>query len=316
MIVYDIEAYVEKAIKSVLAQTYKDFEFILVVGRGEDKCLEICEKYAQLDSRIKLKIITPNGAADARNHGMELVTGDYLGFVDGDDYIEPDMYESMMNNIKKYDADIAVCGRFYEYQNTTLQDVSSEPIVLSADEALKVTLSHEGFFLHCWDKLYSRKIYEGLNFETKLIVEDRIIVDEMLGKADRIVYDSTPKYHFRERSGSISKQRVMVRNNIKADEVMLDFIKREHPAILPDGLTFILYEYITAIQNELTDIDTNYDDIREYQKCIRKLMKDDNLIIGKGLRVKAYLALYAKGLLGIYTKLRKKNVSQELVRFQ
>jgi len=315
MIVYDVEKYVEQSIKSVLAQTYKDIELILVVGHGPDRSEEICRKYADMDPRIKLIAGDANGIADARNQGMAAVSGDYLGFVDSDDYIEPEMYERMLERIQTYDADIAVCGRFYEYMNTTLSDKPKDPVVLNAGEALSVTLSHEGFFLHCWDKLYSRKIFEGLTFNTDVTVEDRIVVDRLISKADRIVYDPTPLYHFRERSGSNSKRSGMIRNNIEADLLMEKFLNEEQPSLSGECNRFMLYEYITAIQNELTSDVPSKDDVKNYREGVKRLLDTKEPLFGRTLKLKAYLALYAPALLKYYTKRHARRVSTQLERF-
>lgn len=315
MIVYNVEQYVEESIKSVLAQTYKDFELILVVGTGKDKSEEICRKYAELDGRIKLLVIPAKGAPDARNQGMAQVKGDYLGFVDSDDYIDPDMYETLLNNLQKNDADISVCGRYYEYENKTLKDEAKPLKVMTGEEAIEVTLGNEGFFLHCWDKLYSRKVFEGLNFRTDVYVEDRIVVDKLLSKADKVVYDSAPKYHFRERSGSGSKVRGMIRNNAIANELMQEFILQNHPNIRNSCQKFMLYEYITAVQNLLTSDEYNKADFEEYREKIRELYKEVGALAGKNVKIKSMLALYFPALLKIYTNRMKKNTKDELVRF-
>ncbi len=315
MIVYDVERYVEQSIKSVLDQTYKDIELIIVCGHGKDRSEEICASFAEKDSRIKLITAPACGIADARNRGMAAVAGDYLGFVDSDDYIEPDMYERMLGNLEKYDADIAVCGRFYEYVNKTLSDEAAEPKVYTASEALAVTLGHDGFFLHCWDKLYSKKIFEGLTFRTDITVEDRIVVDRLLSKADRVVYDPTPLYHFRERSGSNSKRSGMVRKNVEANLLMEQFLRKEHPELADLCNRFMLYESVTAVQNELVCQNPVKEDLKEYKDKVRQLIKNDNPLTGKSLKLKAFMALYAPVILKYYTKLRQKNVADTLERF-
>ena len=315
MIVYDVERYVEQSIKSVLAQTYTDLELIIVAGHGKDRSEEICKKYAASDPRIKLITCPANGIADARNRGMAEVTGDWLGFVDSDDYVEPEMFESMLENAAKYDADIAICGRFYEYVGKTLADEAKDPVVLTAEEALTVTLGHDGFFLHCWDKLYSRKIFEGLHFRTDITVEDRIVVDALLSKADRIVYDPKPMYHFRERSGSNSKRSGMVRKNVEANLLMEEFLITNHPALKASCSRFMLYEYITSLQNELTCDAPNRKDLREYKDRIKKYLAEAKNSAGRGLKIKALTALYAPTVLKTYTKIRQKSVSSELERF-
>lgn len=316
MIVYEVAPYLPRAIESVLAQDYKDIELILVSNLGgRDNCADICRDYAAKDSRIKLVEIPVNGIADARNHGIEHVTGDYLGFVDGDDYIEPDMFSSMLRNIEKYQADIAICGRFYEYQNKTLMDEAKEPTVYTADEALAVVLSNKGFYLHCWDKLYSRKIYEGLHFRTDVFVEDRIVVNKLLGKADKIVYDPTPKYHFRERSGSQSKIAGMIANNVIANSILQDYILEKHPSIANECQSYMLYEYITAVQNELVASGCDRQNVKKYQEKVRQTYNKSNPLIGRTMKIKTMLALYFPFVLKMYTKNMQKKVSNELTRF-
>lgn len=315
MIVYNVGQYVEQSIKSVLAQTYKDFELILVVGKGKDESEDICRKYAEIDDRIKLLVIPAKGAPDARNQGLLLAKGEYLGFVDSDDYIDPDMFEVMLKNLEENDADISVCGRYYEYENKTLQDSASPIKVLTGEEAIEMTLQGGGFFLHCWDKLFSKKIYEDLYFRTDVYVEDRIVVDKLLSKAKKVVYDSSPKYHFRERYGSCSKVPGMVRNNVIANELMQKFILENHPNIRISCQKFMLNEYITAVQNLLSGDEFSKEDFTEYTKKIASLYKEVGRYSSRNVKIKSIMVLCSPGLLQLYTKLMKKRTADDLVRF-
>ena len=317
MIVYDVEAYLCSSIDSVLAQTYDNIELILSVSPGKDRCEEICREYAAKDARIKVVECPPKGPSDARNHGLAAVSGDYLGFVDADDYIESDMIESMMANLSTYDADIAVCGRFYEFMNVTEQDTAKAPVVMTADEAVNTVLSGEGFFLHCWDKLFTRKIFDGLQFPTDVAVEDRVVVDRLLGKADRIVYDSTPKYHFRERSGSLSKMRGMTRKNVIANEMLAEYVRINHPAVKDQCGRFMLYEYITAVQNVLVSDDCDKDDLREYRNKVSEIYKREkrNPLISSRIRIKVLMVKLAPSLLRTVTKKRQANTAENYKRF-
>ncbi|MCR5302861.1 MAG: glycosyltransferase [Lachnospiraceae bacterium] len=315
MIAYDVESYVAQSIQSVLDQTYGDFELIIVADRGADRTQEICAEFADRDKRIKLICGEANGIADARNRGMEAVSGDYLGFVDSDDYIEPGLFERQLSNIGKYDADIAVCGRFYEFVNKTLSDTPKEPVVMTGEEAIRVTLGHDGFFLHCWDKLYSKKVFEGLRFRTDVTVEDRIVVDTLLSRAAKVVYDPTPMYHFRERSGSNSKRSGMIENNIQADLLMEEFIRKNHPDLDAPLSKFMLYEFITAIQNELVLPDPDKDSIGRYQKKVAGIISSPSFKTGPVLRIKAFMAMHLPLILKIYTKNNQKRTASELERF-
>ena len=314
MIVYDVEKYVEQSIRSVLDQTYRDIEVIIVADHGPDRSEEICQRFAAKDSRIKLITGEANGIADARNRGLAAATGDHIGFVDSDDYVEPEMFERMLNMITEYDADIAVCGRFYEYQNHTLCDTAAPARVMTGSEAIAVTLGHDGFFLHLWDKLFKRQVIEGINFRTDITVEDRIVTDRLLSKAKRVVYDPTPMYHFRERSGSNSKRRGMVRKNVEANLLMEEFLNSEHPELSKECNAFMLYEFITAIQNELVSDAPDKNDLKEYKEKVRQLLAK-RYDISKTLKVKSLLALYFPLILKMYTKRQQSMVSTELERF-
>ena len=315
MIVYDVEKYVERSIQSVLDQTYRDIELIIVADHGPDRCEDICREYADKDPRIKLITGEAKGIADARNRGLAAVTGDFLGFVDSDDYVEPEMFERMLSNMETYDADISVCGRFYEYVNGTLSDTAKPPVVMTGEEAIGVTLGHDGFFLHCWDKLFKRKIFEGLHFRTDVTVEDRIVVDTLLSKAGRVVYDPTPMYHFRERSGSNSKRRGMIRNNVEANLLMEEFIRNAHPDLKEKLDAFMLYEFITAIQNELVLPDPDRNDLAQYRAKVAELAKEIGPDAPGTLRAKAFMALHMPHVLKAYTKRSQSRTASELERF-
>lgn len=318
MIVYNVEQYLRQSIESVLAQTYENIELILSVSPGTDNCEAICREYEAKDDRIKVVMSPPKGPSAARNAGLEVMSGDYLGFVDADDFIEPDMYETMMSNMHKCEADIAVCGRFYEYKNATLKDPDGKTVKMTPDEAIDMILSESGFFLHCWDKLFKREIVKDLYFPEDVAVEDRVIVDKLIGSAKAVVYDSTPKYHFRERSGSLSKMRGMTRKNALANDMLAEYVYKEHPAVKNQCQRFMLYEYITAIQNILTSDDFSKDDYAEYRSKVRQICTDakDNPLVSSKVKIKAFMALHMPGLLKRITASRKLRTAESLVRFE
>lgn len=112
--VYKTEQYLKRCVESVLAQTYQDLEIILVNDGSPDNSLKICYEYAEMDRRIKVVNKENGGVASARNAGIDLAAGEYIGFVDSDDYIEPDMFELLVGLINEYKADISICGCYVE----------------------------------------------------------------------------------------------------------------------------------------------------------------------------------------------------------
>ena len=115
--VYKTEAYLERCVTSILNQSYKDFELILVDDGSPDKCPDICDEYARNDTRINVLHQKNFGVSVARNTGLDAATGDYITFVDSDDYIEKNMYKSMMETVKKYDCDFVLCDCIKDYPN-------------------------------------------------------------------------------------------------------------------------------------------------------------------------------------------------------
>lgn len=317
-IIYKVEPYLRQCIESIVNQTYRNLEIILVAGEGDEGCLQICREYEAKDDRIKIVTCKPAGVSDARNNGLAVMTGDYLGFVDGDDYIEPDMYESLVKNLTGYKSDIAVCGRFYEFANVTEQDEAKPPVVLNSTEALDMVLSGTGFFLHCWDKLFTRKVFEGLYFPVDKHVEDRIVVNRLLDKADRIVYDPAPKYHFRERADSLSREEKMTKMNTLANEELSAYIYKVHPDLADVCESFMVYEHITCIQNLMLKGSRDKEQIalhKNYLKGIAPHLKE-NTRISKKVRLKLKMVIYCPRLLCQITKQRVRRQNEEHERFK
>ena len=119
--VYKVEPYIHQCIRSILNQTYRDIEILLIDDGSTDKCGEICEEYARIDSRIQVFHTENKGLSAARNLGLMEAKGEYIGFVDSDDWIEPDMYESLLRQLGESEADISACKIWDEYQGNQQQ---------------------------------------------------------------------------------------------------------------------------------------------------------------------------------------------------
>lgn len=322
IIIYEVAQYLDRCLETVMNQSYSNLEIILVSGTNpegrDDGCLAKCRKAAAKDSRIKVVTCMAKGAADARNHGLAEVTGDLIGFVDGDDYIERDYFSHLSQLMTKFKADIAVSGRFYEYRNETLSDPIPEngPYAMTPQQALDTVISGTGFYLHCWDKLYDSALWKGVVFPPDKHVEDRIIVNKIIGKAKRIVYDSTPGYHFRERLESLSKKGNIAYDNYLANVEFADYIHKNFPALSEKCDRYMLYENITAIQNMHLSGNKNKEELSIYKNEIASLISKIHIQSKNDYRLiaKAILALNAPGLLTFNTK--RKNKKNTLIRFK
>lgn len=204
MTIFNAEKYLEKAISSVLGQTFKDFELILVNDGSTDRSGEICTAYAAKDSRIKAIHQKNMGVSSARNAGIENARGKYIGFVDSDDYIENDMYELLHYNLKKEDADISICGIYDVYEGKKPQAKPEGYYVLTRDEAVKMILEAKVISVHPINKLYKRELFKNITYPDGKITEDGAVMFLLLENVTKVVADMKPKYYYYHRSNSIT----------------------------------------------------------------------------------------------------------------
>lgn len=236
--VYNIREYVDKCVRSVCAQSYGNLEIILVDDGSTDGSGEICDALASEDGRIRVLHVENSGQGAARNRGLDLARGEYIGFVDGDDYIDRDMYAFLYDLMRSEDgAQISVCGHYFEKDG---RDVRSHcrhsKIVCDRDKSIKLLVRDRLLMNYTWDKLFQRDLLEGVRFCEGVLFEDISFVYRPVYKAERIVICDSPKYHYVQRSdSSIGRgNKYSVRNNISyfnAVYVQLGFL-------ISEGYTF------------------------------------------------------------------------------
>ena len=204
--VYKVEPLLAKCIDSICAQTYQNLEIILVDDGSPDNCGAICDEYAEKDNRIRVIHQQNAGLAGARNSGLEIANGDYIGYVDSDDHIAPDMYEILLKNIEETGADIAICGRYMEFESGKLVRMFHYPDrqVMDSHEAVKRFLLSDGFDAAAWDKLYRKEIWEDMRYPLHYVSEDVPVTSRLLAKAKKVVHCGSPLYYYFQRAGSLS----------------------------------------------------------------------------------------------------------------
>ena len=164
--VYKVVPYLRQCIESIINQTYRDLEILLIDDGSPDECGEICEEYKNRDNRIRLFHTENNGLSAARNIGLKAATGECIGFIDSDDWVEPNMYEVLVRRLEETEADISVCG----YESAS-QEVVFESAVYSGADALRALLDDK-FNNNVWNKLYRRELFESVNFPEGMNYED------------------------------------------------------------------------------------------------------------------------------------------------
>ena len=204
--IYNVEEYLPNCIESILRQTYKHLEIVLVDDGSPDRCGEICEEYAKKDDRIRVIHKENGGLSDARNKGMSIATGKYFTFIDSDDYISEDYVEYLYKLLKEHDADISVCDLIMtSSMKETEQKDSKSVFKYSVDEALEAMLYAKVFSTSADAKLYKRELFEGVEYPIGKYMEDLFTTYRLICKSKRIVCGKRVCYYYYHREGSITQ---------------------------------------------------------------------------------------------------------------
>lgn len=204
--IYNVEQYLHKCIDSILAQTYENLEIILVDDGSPDKSGAICDEYAQKDSRVKVIHKQNGGQSTARNAALDIATGEYIGFVDGDDWIEPEMYQILYSTMVNEGADIVQCGWYIVEPNGKKDCPYPDKYkkVLTSDEALDSLIDFPEFPLNtsvCC-KLFRKRLVDWLRFSPVRAYEDDEFVYKAVSLANKIVCINSPLYDYFNRAES------------------------------------------------------------------------------------------------------------------
>lgn len=207
--IYKVEKYLPRCIESILSQTYRNIEIILVDDGSPDSCPKICDVYAEKDSRIQVIHKKNGGLSDARNAGIEVAKGEFLCFVDSDDYIQSTMIECLVTAIERTGAKLAIANvKTVDEQGKRIYSVEQSPIrngVLTAEELLPKLYQGLGwYYIVAWNKLYHHSLFEKIRFPIGKIREDEYIIAQIVWDAQTIVCVDNEEYIYTfQRKGSI-----------------------------------------------------------------------------------------------------------------
>lgn len=204
--VYNVEKFLDRCVGSIVAQTYKNLEILLIDDGSPDNCPAMTDEWAKKDSRIKVFHKTNGGLSNARNYGLDRASGDYVAFVDSDDYIDIEMYETMIKAILDNRGELACCGRFYVKGNIKNSSrILSEVKVFSNNEAIRELLNNGCVEEAVWDKLYRIELWDNLRFPENEINEDIVVMPEILSRCSKVIHVGKPFYYYCYNNSSITK---------------------------------------------------------------------------------------------------------------
>lgn len=290
--VYNVENYLEKCLDSLVNQTLKNIEIIVVNDGTKDDSQKIIDRYTKIYSNIKSYKKENGGISSARNFGISKSSGDYIGFVDSDDYIDKTMYEKLYNKIVSEDYDIVLCDLYRVYGERLVYTSSNTKDDLSNKDLVKNSMLN--FYPTVWNKLYKKALFDELKFKEKVWFEDVELLYRLYSKINKIGVVKEPLYYYVQRQGSITSS---VNNKIYdyidnmnsvIDYYKINNIYNEYKGILE--FVYVRYIYATFIKRVL-----NFPK-KEYLKALDLAIKNVN----NNFRNYRKNKLFYKSIKGIY----------------
>jgi len=309
--VYNVEAFLPRCVDSILSQQGAELEVILVDDGSRDGSGSICDAYQAKDPRVRVIHKENGGLSSARNAGIDAATGEYLAFVDSDDWIEPDTYRYMLELMQKHQVQLACAGR-YDVSDATEEKIPGlcpeKEECISAEEMVGRIFLWDGCDSSACDKLYHHSLFETFRFPLGKYSEDVAVTYRIVLQAQRVVMCPVPVYNYYHRPNSISKERVISEKTFHFSEhtqVIYDYIRENHPAIVPQAC----YLRVRSLAHILLLLDQSRDEVRtkfsaQYGHARKELQKFTGFILkssyfGKQERITDLLLV-----LGLYRHLR------------
>lgn len=271
--VYKVEAYLDRCLESITAQTYNNLEILLVDDGSPDNSGAICDAWAAKDSRIRVIHKQNAGSGAARNTALDLAQGQLLAFVDSDDYIAPDMY-SHLYSLLQCGADIAECG----YAETFGDDMSfgggdSTPVEYAPEEAMALHIREEAFSQLIWNKLYRREVAEGIRFPTGGRIDDEYYTYRLLGNAKKLVRSQRICYAYRQQEGSVMHQRFSLKRveSLEAKLQRLRYLEEHMPTLTGEARENLVMACLFLMQASLRSL--KGEELAKAKELIRSAME-------------------------------------------
>lgn len=277
--IYNCEKYVSRCIESIMNQTFHDLEIILIDDGSNDKSVEICKNLEKKDSRIKLICVENGGVSRARNIGLDFAHGDFISFVDSDDYLIPEMYERMYKNLIDNKADVSICGimDYFTKRDGSIEKVRQSCIdgffILDGEKAMEESLKSRLFSVNPVNKLFKRKLFDSIRYPEGKISEDAFLIPSVLLNADVVIYDSFPMYHYIRRENSITTSNFSPKDwdIVEAYERHLKITEKNFPNILKAAEFRYLWAYTYVMDRMLlSNSAVPEEDIKKAYCFIRK----------------------------------------------
>lgn len=264
--VYKVEKFLPRCIDSVMKQTYTNLEIVLIDDGSPDQCGELCESYAKKDKRICVIHKENGGLSDARNVALDMIHGEYVCFIDSDDFVTIHYIENLYNAIKKTQADMS-CSSFINYfeNDSILQKTSNEIedtlVTYTSEQCLEKMLYQDKIETVAWGKLYDATLFKDIRYPKGKLYEDVCVTYKLIHRANKIVVFDNKDYYYYQREDSIQYKKFTL---AKMDAIwhmreLVEFVEKEYPMLQQAAIC----RYFSAVCNILFQIpEKEYDEQR------------------------------------------------------
>ena len=312
--IYNVEKYLPACVESILQQTYKNLEVILVDDGSPDRCPVICDELAQKDDRIRVIHQKNKGLSGARNTGIDNAQGDYLIFVDSDDTVEQTLVEELYTYAEKWNCAIVACGRNYIFEDGQIvcEIAHDESKVYGFGEAMQEMNSFRLFDMSAWAKIYRKELFEDIRFPEGKLSEDYYIMYKLFDKAQTIGYVAKPLYNYLQRQSSISRNKKINHDFADAAKKQMEFLDEKYPQMSVLGHTAYASANLTVYDFYLKNgVKCPKDKLLEFKKAVRDnlvyIRKNKNISKAKRIQFELFdkCAVIYKGVFVLYRKIRR-----------
>lgn len=305
--VYNVSSYLNRCLNSLLEQTFKEIQVILIDDGSTDDSGKICDSFAKKDSRFRVIHQQNSGLSAARNSGLSLATGEYVIFVDGDDYVEKEYVEKLNLKAADTDSDIVICN--YRFVNEAGMEITNDNYSkysrqdsFDGTEALRLfeDKSFRTFFDVVWNKMYKRTLFEGISFpEGVSVIEDISVQPLLFHRAKRVSVTEDILYNYVYREGSLSHEKRSVQEDIR---LRIPMMEKRLNWYKEWNIKELCLAHIIHMNSMYRQLPAYNKELKRIQKEFRSIYKKGNYQgnIGFGRRIKFLIAAIS---LNFYEKL-------------
>lgn len=315
--VYNILEYLPRCVRSITAQTWQRLEILLVDDGSTDGTGELCDRLALEDDRIRVYHRENGGSSSARNMGLAHARGEYVGFVDSDDYIAPDMYERLYQGIVQFDVPAAQIGRDErDEEGRLLPDICeppAEPVVIKSADFMRELLLHRGDCSFC-TKLIRRDLFPREAFPEGRLNEDFNLLIRLLPGMGRLASLPKQAYHVFYRIGSNSRKADkenfsrVYKDSVDNADIVAEIVKKEYPELAQEAFRFGIFqrlEYLLHIPiSQMTADNGQYRDIVRYLRKNWLQSMKNKILTGKNKLYHTLFAIMPRGIRKLHKRIR------------